>query len=563
MKSYKVREEIPKEAREELKEYSDLVANLLYYRGITDKELADEFFEIDYKKSLHDPFLLKDIDKAVDRILNAIKENERIAVFADYDADGIPGAVVLTDFFKKINYENYFVYIPHRNREGFGLNNKAIDKISEDGATLLITIDCGITDTEQVDHANELGINVIITDHHEENGHKPNAYAVVNPKQKTCKYPYKMLCGSGVVFKLVQALVQKTDHDIQEGWEKNLLDMVGIATMSDMVPLQGENRALANFGLTILKMSPRKGLHKLFAKTRTNQKELTEDDIGFTISPRINAASRMGEPETAFRMLSSNDEIEAAELVKHLHEINDSRKGHVAAMVKEINKHLEQDGVNFKVLVYGNPKWQPSLLGLAASKFVEELGKPVFLWGRGEGTEIKGSCRSISGVSVVDLMNGVGESVFETFGGHKEAGGFVLKKESVDFLNDELNKSFENVLNNSRQEPVWIDKTLSVDDINETLFSEVQKLSPFGVANPKPIFLVKNSLVDKAVEFGKTSEHFKITLKGNNKKIEAISFFASSNLKNIKEGDALSVIGHIERDFFNGRKLRLKIIDVI
>ena len=265
MTKYVTRPEIPEEAREELREYSDLLAHLLFHRGINSKEKSDDFFDYSYEK-LHNPFLLKDMDKAVDRVLCSINNNEKICIYSDYDADGIPAAVILSDFFDKIGYEKYFVYIPHRNKEGFGLNNSAIDKIKKEDTSLIITLDCGIADVDQVEYAKSLDIDVIITDHHETSGVVPDAYAIVNPKQDACQYPEKMLCGSAVSFKFVQAIIEKGDFDIPLGWEKTLLDMVGIATLSDMVPLVGENRILASFGLTVLRMSPRKGLQKLLYK---------------------------------------------------------------------------------------------------------------------------------------------------------------------------------------------------------------------------------------------------------------------------------------------------------
>jgi len=574
---YELREEIPTEIREELREYSDMVAHLLYHRGIVNKEDANTFFNFTYDKNILDPFLLHNMDKAVERILSAIKNKEKIVIYSDYDADGIPGAVILNDFLRKIGHENYSVYIPHRNKEGFGLNKNALQKIKEENekekSILLITIDCGITDVEEIELANSLGVDVIITDHHEELSNLPNAYAIVNPKQKACNYPEKVLCGSGVIFKVVQALVAKGDFDLPNGWEKTLLDMIAIATLSDMVPLIGENRALASFGMTVLKMSPRKGLHKLFRKTNTFQKTLVEDDIGFTISPRINAASRMGEPETAFKMLSTLDEVEAGALVDQLHHINDQRKGHVAAMVKEIHKNISLDK---NVIVMGNLNWKPSLLGLAASKMVDEYNKPTFLWGRGEGTSIKGSCRAPKGTSVVDTMKSVSKYILETFGGHAQAGGFVVTTEGVDLLNDALNDSYEKLQEDIKSgdkkvEPNWIDYQLSISDINNSMFREIQKLSPFGIDNHKPVFIFKNAKIDSIDHFGKEKNHLKLGFnkeEDGNQKIFAIAFFQTSDSdswkRKFKEGDDIDLVAHIEKENFGRNNgLRLRIIDVL
>lgn len=564
MKRYELRTDIPKEAREELKEHSDFISHLLYHRGIKTSDAANNFIDTSYD-SLHDPFLLYGMDKAVDRILDAMKKDEKIVIYSDYDADGIPGAVILHDFFKKAGYENFFNYIPHRNKEGFGLNVEALDNIHEKGAKLMITVDCGIADIDEVAYAVDLGIDVIITDHHEPNGKVPPAFAIVNHKQEGCNYPEQILCGSGVAFKLVQGLLAKGDFDIPKYWEKNLLDMVGIATLSDMVPLHGENRALAKFGLMILRMSPRKGLHKLLAQTGTKQSSLTEDDIGFTISPRINAASRMGEPETAFKMLSTQDEVEAGILVKHLNEINDQRKGHVAVMVREIHKHLKnRTDKEVQVIAFGNPKWKPSLLGLAANKIAEEENKPVFLWGRGEGRDLKGSCRSNGMVSLIDLMNGVSKDIFEFYGGHNEAGGFVVFKDKVDFLEEGLNKSFDSLDTDGDKDPNWIDKKLRIEDITPEIYSEMDKLAPFGVGNIKPLFLFENAPISSVINFGKAKDHLKVLFNGSY--IEAIAFFKNENSfsKKIEEGSSANIIGHIEKDTFAGKnRLRLRIVDVV
>jgi len=259
MGTYTLRDELPSSIREELSEYPPLMQELLYFRGIGTAEEAFHFLKPDYEEHLHDPFLLPDMEKAVVRILRAIENNEKVVIYSDYDMDGGPGGVILHDFFKKIGYEHFQNYIPHRHEEGYGLNVPAIEQFAKDGATLLITVDCGITDAEQVHVANELGIDVIITDHHLPAKQLPEAHAIINPKRKDSTYPFDGLCGAGVAFKVVQALIQKGNFELKEGWEKWLLDMAGLATIADMVPLRGENRALAHFGLAVLRKSPRPG----------------------------------------------------------------------------------------------------------------------------------------------------------------------------------------------------------------------------------------------------------------------------------------------------------------
>jgi len=565
MDKYTALEPLTESQRNELKEYSDIVAHLLFHRGITTSKDAGDFINPSYEDNLHDPFLFKDMDKATDRILKAIKEKESICIYSDYDADGVPGAVILNDFFRKVGVENFEVYIPHRNKEGFGLNKKAIEGLHERGVKLIITIDCGIADAPLVKYANELGMEVVITDHHEPHDDVPEAHAIVNHKQKGCEYPEKILCGSGVVFKLVQALIQKGDFGLVEGWEKWLLDMVGIATLSDMVPLRGENRALVHYGMHVLRKSPRKGLHQLLKKTGTNQRFLNEEDVGFTISPRINAASRMGVPKKAFEMLSATDDIDAKELVNYLHEINNERKGLVASMVKEIRKHLSKTG-ELKILAMGNVSWKPSLLGLAANTVMNDYGIPVFLWGRGEGQDLKGSCRVPEGFSGIDLMNNLTKGTLETYGGHHQAGGFVVGAPHVDLLQGEFEKSFESLYKEGK--PVLkkqIDYILNPDDITESLFRDIEKLSPFGMNNERPTFLIKECVVKEVSRFGADKGHIRINIERKNSDLESIAFFIKEGeWDKIKTGQEISVVGKIEKSYFNRPpKVRLRIDDVL
>jgi single-stranded-DNA-specific exonuclease len=566
----------------------NLLDQLLFQRGIKTAIAAEEFLNVDYEKGIHDPFLMKDMKKAVERILRAIETGEKIVIFSDYDADGIPGAVVLHDFFKKIS-ENFSAqgrpalgwenYIPHRGDEGFGLNHKAIEEFAKTGTKLLITVDCGTADVEEVRRAKEQGIDVIITDHHEPNAKIPPALAILNPKQKDCAYPDKNLCGAGVAFKLVQALVQKlTSSPSQElgtisnvstlkiGWEKWLLDMVGIATLSDMVPLIGENRIFARYGLLVLRKSPRLGLQKLLRQLRIDQRFLSEDDIGFMISPRINAASRMGKPMDAFKLLVADDEVEAGRLATHLDKINQERKGLVAAITKEVRKIMRERQSDRRVIVVGNPNWRPSLLGLVANVLKDEHGKSVFLWGRDGNATLKGSCRS-NGVNVMELMTEARE-VFVEFGGHALSGGFTVIEEKIHILEEELDQAYGRL---SPQALVvggefLADAVLSLDEVNADTYGIVEKLAPFGVGNPKPIFLIKNVLPKMVRQFGKEGNHLEIIFENSvGELIKAIGFFQKADGfgRPIKAGEPLNLAATLEKSYFlRTPEIRLRIVDV-
>lgn len=549
--------------REQLREYSDVEAHLLFHRGIETSQQALDFISPNYDTHSHPAELLKDISLAVTRVQKAIESNETICIYADYDADGIPGAVILSDTFEKIGYENFFVYIPHRNKEGFGLNTNAIDKIKDKDTSLIITIDCASANVKEVEYANSLGIDVIITDHHEVPDIAPSAYAIINPKQTDCQYPEKMLCGSGVIFKFVQHLLTQIDHEIHKGWEKWLLDMVGIATISDMVPLTGENRIFAYYGLEVLKKTRRPGLLKLFSLRKVNQKTISEDDLAFLITPQINAASRMGEPILAYNLLKSKTEAEADIYARELMTINNKRKTEVAKIVKEIHKHIKDKGHDLPVIAYGNPNWQPSLMGLVCSKIAEEYHKPVFLWGRGEGTELKGSCRTWGDISVYDLMKKLGEDFFIQCGGHGAAGGFVISPEKVSILEDSLCEHMDDFV---KQEQVYeCDLDILIDDVDLSIVNSIEKLSPYGIENQKPVCAIQGEVLDVRL-FGSTKNHFEISLqKSNNQIIRAIAFFKTEkDFKKINKGEKVTLIGYLEKNFFAGRHtLQIKLINVV
>jgi single-stranded-DNA-specific exonuclease len=566
MKTYSVRPSPPSPVQEALGEYSELMRSLLFGRGIETADAARIFLNPDYIGQLHDPFLMKDMGKAAERILAAVAANEKILIYSDYDADGIPGAVVLHDLFKKIGYANFSNYIPHRNNEGFGLNPEAIETFITDGVKLLITIDCGIADYKDIARAQEAGIDVILTDHHLPPDKLPPAFAVLNSKQADCPYPHKMLCGAAVAFKLAQAVLQRGNFDVKEGQEKWLLDMVGIATLSDMVPLTDENRVLAYYGLKVLQRSPRRGLVKLLSELNISQKYLTEDDIGFMVTPRINAASRMGVPLDAFRLLSTTDDAEAGTLVDHLENINNERKGIVAAMVKDMKKHLDEREIK-AVIVMGNPDWKPSLLGLAANTLAETYNRPAFLWGRAGDGNLKGSARSNGTASVAALMEKARDR-FTEFGGHEMSGGFSVSNENVHFLEDALVKAMESLkLDGPVDRPVIVDQKLSLNDVSASTWAEIARLAPFGMDNTKPLFLFEHVIPESVKQFGKSADHLELLFRNSrNAKVRAIGFFMKPEQFAIppKQGMPVTLVATIEKSMFrNYPELRLRIVDII
>ena len=555
-----------------MNQISELQALLLANRGIKEEDI-EFFLNPSYETGVYDPYLMKDMEKSVNRILNAIENNEKIGIFSDYDADGVPGAVMMKDFFDRIGYENVFYYIPDRHLEGFGLKDDSVSECAENEVKLLITVDCGITDVSEVEHAKSLGMEVIVTDHHLPGENLPKAFAILDPKQEGCEYPDKMLCGTGVAFKLIQGILSKNRFGMGADQEKWFLDMVGIATLSDMVPLLNENRVFASYGLRVLRKSRRPGLVALLKRAGVDQRLIAEEDIGFMIAPRINAASRMGHAMDAFKMLSTTDIKEAEILADHINGLNDERKGIVARMVKEMKamllKRIEHEKER-GVIVLGHPDWKPSLLGLAANSIVEEHGMPVFLWGRESGTVIKGSCRSNGVVNMVEIMRRAEGGTFIDFGGHAMSGGFSVEEDKIHFLSDSLAKAYREVLLTSDGElkqDYSIDTVLNLSEVNEKTYKDIQMLSPYGEANPKPVFVFKSVIVKSCSQFGKEKNHLKITVvKDGGRAIEAISFFADENsyAKEVKEGATINLVANIEKSFFRGRwELRLRIVDII
>ena len=560
----------------------NLVEQLLHNRGVKTEVEREVFLQPDFVKHLHDPFLLPDMEKAVKRILKAIESDERIGIWSDYDADGIPGGALLHDFFKLIGFNNFINYIPDRHIEGYGMNIEGIEELKygnlsagEAGIELLITIDCGIRDIKEVKRANELGIDVIITDHHEQADGLPKAFAIINPKLEKSKYPEKILCGAGVIWKLIEAILKTKREFIKDGQpfelpqgkEKWLLDLVGMATLSDMVPLVGENRVLAYYGLNVLRKSRRAGLLKLFSMLKINKNSLTEDDIAFMITPRINAASRMGHPRDAFKLLVAENEAEAESYAKHLDSINNERKGVVASIVKEVKKRVKEKFENEgekPVIVLGNPDWRPSLLGLVANSTALEFNRPVFLWGRASDDAsgvLKGSCRSDGTTNLVAIME-TAKDIFIEFGGHKLSGGFSVLFEKIHTLEEALIDASTHTVNNDLE--IEVDAELSIKDITEKAVNEILSLAPFGVGNEKPIFIFKDIIPEKINRFGKAKEHLSINFRDGGDTIRAISFFASPDQygDSLKEGIKTNLVANIEKSDFGGRReIRLRIVD--
>jgi single-stranded-DNA-specific exonuclease len=564
------------ELRTELKSHDELTASLLSRRGILTKEGAEKFLNPSYDTHLYDPFLMIDMKKAAERFASAILSGEKIVVWSDYDCDGIPGGVLLHDFLAKAgaNFENY---IPHRHDEGYGMNVGGIEKLAkESGVKLIVTVDSGITDVAPVARAKELGIDVIITDHHLPGEKLPDAFAVVNPNARAEEtYPFHGLCGSGVAWKLVcatLAVAPELREKVPVGWEKWLLDMVGLATIADMVPLTDENRVLATYGLKVMRKSPRIGLQKLCRGMRVEQRTITEDDVGFMIAPRVNAASRMGDARDAFRLFTTTDESEADALSKKMEKANRQRKAEAGAITRAVHTRLKERGDMRSVIALGDPEWRPALLGLVANTIADEYERPVFLWGREGNMRLKGSVRSGGTTHILELMRAA-EKAFVEFGGHAAAGGFAVHDTEVFFLEDRLVEAHAKILAGKTiadELAMHADAHITPEEATGSFLLKVEKLAPFGQQNAKPVFLFREIIVREISRFGKGEEHLKLkitSVDGTGKSIEAVTFFVKGPIARAAEklsaGSRVNLIAHLERDTFSrGNPVRLRLLDI-
>jgi len=555
-----------------LMELSDLLKTLLDKRGISDIE---SFLNPDYG-SLHDPMLLPDMGKALSRFFVALEKGEHIAIYTDFDCDGVGAATVFSDFLEKIGYHNAEIYMPHRDNEGYGFHEQAIRELHARSASLIITADVGIAAAKEVRVANELGVDVIITDHHEVMNETPPAFAVVNPKLGG--YPFPHLCGAAVAYKFVQAALAEgrtrgieSFLKIPEGWEKWLLDAVAIATIADMVPLIGENRVLAHFGLRVLRRTRRPGLAALAENTRLRLSEITEDDIGFSIAPRINAASRMDNPDLALKLLTTQDALEAARLAKQLEDLNAKRKTMVATIVRSAKRRArERFAERSPVTVLGDTAWKPALLGLAANSLMGDRGGVVCLWGRDAAGNLKGSCRSNGSVSLSDLFQNAPDA-FLQFGGHAHAGGFTVSPDRIHTLHEELLVAHERAASEKMVRDLEVlvhDATLALSTISHNLIKELSFLSPFGVGNPKPVFHIPEARITGVRSFGKEKNHVEVMLEcaHTGRIVRAFEFFKQPEQFTFAPvpGTSAHVLATLERDTFRGpTAVSLRVVDFL
>lgn len=545
-------------------DFPELMGQLLLSRGIEDPAAALEYLEPDYERGTHDPFLFFGMGRVIERLLRAIEHKEQVFILGDYDADGVCGAVVFSDTFGAIGFEHFEVYIPDRHKEGFGLSDEVVSRAISSGARVLITIDCGVTNVAEVARAQKAGIDVIIIDHHLVPPVWPDAYAIIDPKQPEDHYPSGQLCGAALAFKVVCALLLRGSFGLPKGWERWLLDVVAIATVADMVPLTEENRILVHWGLAVLRKTRRPGLRELLRSQGLRRDRIVTEDIGFTIAPRINVASRLAHAQVSFRLLTTVSSEEAVDIVRFLEEKTRERRTLVAEILEHVRGLVGAGSPSQGFIVVGDRNWQPGVLGIAANRLLEEYSCPVFLWGKGEARHVKGSCRSRN-VNVVELMRTLPDDFFIDFGGHAHSGGFSFQETRLPVFEEQLARAFLQRGATETDQPLILDGELTLEDVSRPTLEAIERLGPFGVGNERPVFLFRGVTIAQVRFLGGEQSHVMLTARRNDGALVAIMGFWMGKVlpRHVQPGSCVTLAATLERSQFQGREeLRLRLIDV-
>ena len=542
---------------------SESLANLMVQRNIASADEAHAFFNpsLDY---LHDPFLMKDMNIAVDRISAAVKKNERILVYGDYDVDGTT-AVALMYSFLKDQYTNVEYYIPDRYKEGYGVSIQGIDFAYQNNCKVVITLDCGIKAVEKVKYARSKGLDVIICDHHYPGEEIPKALAVLDPKQPSCSYPYKDLSGCGVGFKLVHAYSRV--HGIPFSKISHYLDLVAVSIASDIVPITGENRVMAYFGLKRLNECPRTGLREIIRESEVT-KSLTIEDVVFKIGPRINAAGRMETGSKAVDLLVSSDTRLANGISKEINNFNIERRSVDRIITTEAMRMIAEDQrtVNSRTTVLYNPTWKKGVIGIVASRLIETYYRPTVILTESNGFAT-GSARSVQGYDLYQAIEACSD-LLESFGGHMFAAGLTLKKENIRPFMDRFEHYVNSTITEEQLVPrIFIDTQLSFSEINEDFFKTMSQFQPFGPENMSPVFVSRNVFdTGSGRMVGSSGEHLKLDLcheSTGQKSFSAIAFSQANHFEYIKGGNPFDICYSLEMNEFRGNKnLQLNIRDI-
>jgi len=540
---------------------SEIIAKVLANRGIESLKSSHNFFNPS-NDQLHDPFIMKNMDIAVDRISKNIQNQKPILIFGDYDVDGTTGASLLYLGLKDLNAIVEY-YIPHREKEGYGLSTGGIDYAQSIGADLLITCDCGINAFKPVDDAADQGIDVIITDHHIPDKKLPNAYAVLNPKQKGCEYPFKGLCGCGVAFKLISALSEQSE--IEQNLGLNYLDLVALATSADMVPILDENRVLVHFGLDQLEESNSPGIHQLLVQTGLVGESLNVGKLVFGLAPKINAAGRMGDANRTVELLTTSDKNRAEELASILVRENKRRQLIQEDIVNDAIRQVyaQVDLENSKVVIVGSKGWHPGVIGIVASRIKDEFSRPAIVIAFDEDGIGKGSARSIPKLDLYDAL-AYASKFLEGFGGHPMAAGLTVLEDRFENFKSLFLRNVNKILSDDDLIPVIsIDGEMELKDINPRFMRFLEKLGPFGPGNMRPKFMSRNLQVSGQPRLMGKGEHIRFIVSQNGRNYPAVGFKLSSHYEDLIRGVPIDLAYVVEVNEWQGQSnIQLNVRDI-
>lgn len=541
-----------------------VVARVLANRGFKDAAEIRRFLNPDLN-DLADPFLMKDMKAGTDRIAQAVRHSQRIIVYGDYDVDGITGTAVLADFLRKLGAEADY-YIPDRIEDGYGLSMNVVEKLRKMEPDLVITVDCGITAVDEVEALNRAGIDVVITDHHECGEHLPGASAVINPCRHDCEYPFKHLAGVGVVFKLVEALrteLHAGNAGIPDIDTRNYLELVAIGTIADVMPLIGENRIIAKFGLERINHTENMGLRELIHISGLKDKVINAWMIGFVIAPRINAAGRMSSAKKAVELFLSDDAGRVREIAAALDEENKTRQQAESEILQQVIERIDGDVsiAGEKIIVVDGENWHQGVIGIVASRITDKYHKPCVLLSN-DGDTVKGSARSIEGFNIYNALDAC-RKLLEKFGGHELAAGLTLRSGDIDSFRTGINEYARLYMGDTQLKPfINIDAELDSENLNMECARSIGVLAPFGAGNREPVFCCKGLKINE-IRTTSDKKHLKLKLSIGNTTVDAIGFNMGERVFEFQTGDDVDVAFNLEVNSWNSfEKVQLNLRDI-
>lgn len=566
-KQWRIREQPAADDLARFPEQSRVLTTLLFQRNLRTQEAVDAFLEPEYSHDLHSPFAFRMMEMAVDRILDAIRNRERITIYGDYDADGVCGAAVLYCTLREFGVQPD-VYIPYRMTEGYGMSTKALTEIANAGSTLVITNDLGITNTTEIAFAKEKGIDVIVSDHHHEPPVLPDAFAVLNPMLTNETYPYRSLCGTGVSFKLATGLLLRSSYaaefrktPLPEGWEKWLLDLVAIGTVADVMPLIGENRTLVSFGLSVLRKTQRLGLRALEKAMRGTLSGATTQTIAFQIAPRLNAAGRLKHASTAFELLVTQDSAQAQ---KHAHDLemtNRERQRLTDAIALAAKEQIGQPARDQKIVFAQGEGWQRGVVGIVAGKLVDTYGLPAIV--SGIDGEVHGSGRSVPSFNIIEAVIKAAAPLSK-YGGHAQACGFTAPnltayEQFKTVLTTEANAQ---LAGKDLRAELPIDMELTLPDLTWEFIDDLARLEPYGEGNLRPRFLIRGAAVTDFRTVGSDGKHLRLVVSQHGVHRKAVAFRRGRDAELLTLHDELDLVAEVEKNEWNGnQEIQLHILD--